>query len=84
MIQSHRYTRNSETRLFKENSEAAETLTLLSKGDWTGILESMDGWFRVLTILGEGWVRAQDVEERSPFALHAQWAPGGILKYVAA
>jgi hypothetical protein len=84
MIQSHRYTRNADTSLYSDKIESSNIINRLSKGDWVGVLEKIDGWFRVLCIQGEGWVRSDDVEERSPFNLHVQWTPEGVIKYVAA
>jgi hypothetical protein len=44
----------------------------------------MDGWVHVIGIQGEGWVKAENVETKSPFNLHVQWIPGKPIEYVNA
>ncbi len=82
MIQSHLYTNKEGTGLYPERIETANPICVLSQGIWLGELERKDGWIHVLGIQGEGWVRAEDVETRSPFNLHVQWTPGKPIEYV--
>ena len=84
MIQSHLYTKKPQTHLYAVPTANAEPVSVLSQGNWVGVLESKDNWFRVLSIQGEGWVRSEDVEERSPFNLHVQWTPGQPIQYISA
>ncbi len=84
MIQSHLYAKKAETPLFSKRGDSNEILCLLGIGNWVGVLENEEGWYHVLTIQGDGWVRAEDVEERSPFNLHVRWEPGKPIEYVSA
>ncbi len=84
MIQSHMYTNKPQTNLYADNSGTSASVYVLNQGNWVGVLETQDKWFRVLCIQGEGWIRAEDVEERSPFNLHVQWTPGHPIQYVSA
>ncbi|MEO5906694.1 MAG: hypothetical protein ABIQ11_08210 [Saprospiraceae bacterium] len=84
MIQSHLYTNKPQTILYTDRSVTSSSVCVLNQGNWVGVLEAGDDWFRVLSIKGEGWVRAEDVEERSPFNLHVQWTPGQPIQYVSA
>ncbi len=84
MIQSHRYTNKTGACLYANPLEDATILAQLDQGNWLGIFELRDGWYRVLTIQGEGWIKSQDAEERSPFNLHIQWSPGTLISYVCA
>ena len=83
MIQSHLYTYKEVTNLYPERGEAANPMLILSKGMWLGELERLDGWVHVLGIQGDGWVKAEDVETRSPFNLHVHWSPGKPIEYVS-
>lgn len=81
MIHSHLYARNADTPLFaaKEHSDPS---CLLSKGTWLGVVDKTEGWYKVIGIQCEGWVRTEDVEPLSPFNLHVQWKPGEPIQYV--
>ena len=84
MIQSHRYTNKTETSLYANPLDSSTVVAQLGQGNWLGVFELRDGWYRVLTIQGEGWIKTQDAEERSPFNLHIQWSPGSPISYVSA
>ena len=84
MIQSHLYTNQVETAFYPDREGKVAPLCLLSHGTWLGELERMDGWVHVIGIQGEGWVKAENVETRSPFNLHVQWIPGKPIEYVNA
>ena len=64
MIQSHLYTNKPQTTVYTENSVTSASISVLGQGNWVGVLEKLDNWFRVLSIQGEGWVKAEDVEEK--------------------
>lgn len=83
MIQSHLYTNKKETGLFTEPGVTLEQVCLLDKGTWLGELDREDGWIHVICIRGDGWVRIENVETRSPFNLHVQWTPGKPIEYVS-
>ncbi len=83
MIQSHLYANKPETPLFAERG-INERIDVLASGNWVGVLAELDGWYNVLTILGEGWVKKEDVEARAPFNLHVHWEPGKPIQYVCA
>ena len=83
MIKEHVYAKKSDTRLYEEPVEEKAAF-LLSKGDWLGILSRKDKWLHVLSSQGEGWVRQEDVEKRSPFLLHISWSPGKPIQYISA
>ena len=83
MIQSHLYTNKAETRLYADHNENGTPLSILGQGIWLGELERQDDWIHVLAIQGEGWVKAENVETRSPFNLHVQWIPGKPIEYVS-
>ena len=83
MIQSHLYAKQPETPLFAARDEG-QLITMLGKGNWLGVFENTGTWLHVLTIQGEGWVKAEHVEERSPFNLHVRWEPGKQIEYVSA
>ncbi len=82
MIQSHLYTNKKETGLYQEKGEI-EPMCILNQGIWLGELDRVDGWVHVLGIQGDGWVKAEDVETRSPFNLHVHWTPGKPIEYVS-
>ncbi len=84
MIQSHLYARKTETPLYAKRGDNLEPIHLLGLGNWVGVFEEQDGWYHVLTIQGEGWLRVDDVETRSPFNLHIYWEPGKPIQYVCA
>jgi len=84
MIQSHLYTNKAETGLYPDRIETEDPICVLSQGIWLGELEREDGWIHVLGIQGDGWVKAEDVETRSPFNLHVHWTPGKPIQYVSA
>jgi hypothetical protein len=81
MIKSHLYTNKAETFLYPDRDETAHPICTLQAGIWLGELERIEGWIRVLGIEGEGWVKATDVEYRSPFNLHVHWTPGKPITY---
>jgi len=83
VIKSHRYAKKSDTPLYADRV-ANEPMSLLGLGNWVGVLEDLDGWYHVLCIQGEGWVKMEDVEARSPFNLHVHWEPGKPIEYVSA
>ena len=83
MIQSHLYAKKAQTPLYTKR-DGNELVCLLGSGNWVGVLENEEGWFHVLTIQGDGWVRIEDVEERSPFNLHVHWVPGKPIEYISA
>lgn len=84
MIHSHLYTNKLDTPLYAEANGNSEPICLLGLNNWVGVLEKQDGWYRVLSIQSEGWIRHEDVEERSPFNLHIHWEPGKPIEYVSA
>lgn len=84
MIHVHLFTKKAQTKLYTAAKETAEVIGMLNKNAWLGVFEIIDGWCRVLTILGEGWVNVNDTEQRSPLDLHAQWINGKSLEYVSA
>ena len=84
MIQSHLYAKKAETPLFANRGDLENIICALGAGDWAGVLEESDGWLHVLTIQGDGWVRSEDVVQRSPFNLHIRWEPGKPIEYVSA
>lgn len=83
MIQSHLYANKTETPLFAERG-VNEQIAVLGIGNWVGVLDITEDWYHVLTIKGEGWVKKEDVEARSPFNLHVHWVPGKPIEYVSA
>ncbi len=83
MIQSHLYTNKKETGLFAEPGATINPICFLDKGTWLGELDRADGWIQVVGIRGDGWVRIENVEARSPFNLHVQWTPGKPIEYVS-
>lgn len=84
MIQSHLYTNKAETAFYSERGGEDSPVCFLVQGTWLGELERTDGWIHVIGIQGEGWVKAENVETRSPFNLHVQWIPGKPIEYVNA
>ena len=83
MIQSHLYTNKKETGFYPGKGETLDPICVLGQGIWLGELERLDGWVHVLSIQGDGWVKAEDVEPRSPFNLHVHWTPGKPIEYVS-
>jgi hypothetical protein len=83
MIQSHLYTNKKETSLYSDKRMTADLICILGKGMWLGEIEREDGWIHVLGIQGDGWVKTEDVETRSPFNLHVHWTPGQPIEYVS-
>ncbi len=83
MIQSHLYTRKNETGLYSALEEGSTPLCVLAQGTWLGELDRANDWIHVVGIQGEGWVKAEDVETRSPFNLHVRWTPGKPIEYVS-
>ncbi|HZV68142.1 MAG TPA: hypothetical protein VFG10_01310 [Saprospiraceae bacterium] len=83
MIQSHLYTNKNATGLYHDRGESAAPVCVLGQGTWLGELERSGHWIHVISIQGEGWVRAEDTESRSPFNLHVQWTPGKPIEYVS-
>jgi hypothetical protein len=84
MIQSHLYAKKAETPLYEKRGDNNQLLGMLNLGNWVGVLENEEGWYHVLTIQGDGWVRVEDVEERSPMNLQVRWEPGKPIEYVNA
>lgn len=82
-IQSHLYARKAETPVFAVPFQDGKPECILQQGNWLGVLERKEGWIRVIGIHCEGWVRAEDVEERPPFSLHIQWSPGNPIAYIS-
>lgn len=82
MIQAHLYTRNTGTCIFNRPADDSTPLIKMQMGNWLGVLEYMDEWIRVLTIAGEGWVKAEETEKRPHFQLHARWNKGGTPEYI--
>jgi hypothetical protein len=83
MIQSHLYTNKKETGLFAEVGASGKPVCFLDQGIWLGELDRKDDWIHVIGIQGDGWVRVEDVETRSPFNLHIHWTPGKPIEYVS-
>lgn len=82
-IQSHLYASKPETPVFPEPKGESIPVHVLHRGNWLGVLERINDWIRVIGIECQGWVRAEDVEERPPFSLHAFWSPGKPIEYVS-
>ncbi len=82
MIQSHLYTRLEETPVYDQPVDGGRTLTLLGQGNWVGVIRRLGEWIRVLSVRGEGWVRAEHVEARPPFQLHVLLSEGDNISYV--
>ena len=83
MIQSHLYTRLEETPVFDKPADGGQMLTMLGQGNWVGVIKRLGEWIRILSVRGEGWVKAEHVEDRPPFQLHVQWSEGDNISYVS-
>ncbi|MEP6646166.1 MAG: hypothetical protein ABJC12_03690 [Saprospiraceae bacterium] len=83
MIDTHLYTNSNETGLYPEGGETVQPVYVLSQGTWLGELGRKNGWIHVISIVGEGWVKAENVETREPFNLHARFTPGKPIEYVS-
>ncbi|MEO6132842.1 MAG: hypothetical protein ABIQ02_13415 [Saprospiraceae bacterium] len=83
MIHKHLYTHTKETGLYPDGGESVQPVCVLSQGTWLGEIERANGWIHVISIQGEGWVKKEDVETRSPFNLHARFSPGKPIEYVS-
>ena len=53
-------------------------------GFWVGELAREAEWIRIIGVDCDGWVRAEDLEERPPFQLHAYWTAGKPIEYINA
>jgi hypothetical protein len=53
-------------------------------GDWVGAIVREENWVRVIGVKCDGWVRADDLEERPPFQLHAHWNADNTIEYINA
>ena len=84
MIHSHLYTRNTETPVYVAPAEDAMTMHILHPGVWVGELAREAEWIRIIGVDCDGWVRAEDLEERPPFQLHAYWTAGNTIEYINA
>lgn len=82
MIQSHLYARKSETPVYLAPAEDGMPLHKLHAGDWVGELAREAAWIRVIGVDCDGWVRAEDLEQRPPFQLHAYWTGGNAIEYI--
>ncbi|MDZ4746899.1 MAG: hypothetical protein SH808_00305 [Saprospiraceae bacterium] len=82
MIHSHLYASKSETPVYVAPLEDGMPLHLLHRGDWVGELTREADWVRIVGVECDGWVRAEDLESRPPFQLHAYWTDGKPIEYI--
>jgi SH3-like domain-containing protein len=82
MIHTHLYARNSGTKVFGHFVDTGIPVFMLEKGSWVGVIERHENWIKVISIDGEGWVRAEELENRPPFQLHVCWSSNGPKAYV--
>lgn len=82
MIHAHLYARKSETPVYEAPAVDGIPKHLLHRGDWVGELEREADWIRVIGVDGDGWVLAEDLEQRPPFQLHAYWTAGKPIEYI--
>ena len=83
MIHSHLYTRLAETPVFDEPLDNGHRITILGPAHWVGVIAQLGDWIRVLSVRGEGWVRADHLEARPPFQLRVHWSEGNSIFYVS-
>lgn len=83
MIQSHLYTRLDETPVYDKPADGGRQITNLGAGNWVGVIHQIGEWAKVLSVRGEGWVKAEHLEARPPFQLHACWTEGKPIAYVS-
>lgn len=83
MITSHLYTKKNETPVFISPDMDSMPIHILQLHIWVGVLERRGDWIKIIGIACDGWVRAEDMEERPPFELHANWFPDQPIKYVS-
>ena len=84
MIHSHLYTNKKDTPIYATAGGNGEPISYLGLNNWVGVLEKNGNWYHVLSILHQGWIHVDNVEERSPFNLHVHWEPGKPIEYVCA
>jgi hypothetical protein len=82
MIHSHLYARIAEARVYDAPSVSGHPICTLPRGNWLGVLGQRGEWVQVLTLEGIGWVMAEDLEARPPFALHVCRNEGGLIEYI--
>ncbi len=82
MIHSHLYTRKTETLVYAGPAEDGMPMHILHPGVWVGELAREAEWIRIIGVDCDGWVRAEDLEERPPFQLHAYWTARTPIEYI--
>jgi hypothetical protein len=73
----------AETPVYRLPAQSGNPVNILHLGNWVGVIERRNEWVHVIGIHCEGWVRAEDLEERPPLTLHALWSPGKPVEYVS-
>jgi hypothetical protein len=81
MIHSHLYTRLAETPVYGEPIDDGRRICFLAEGNWVGVIKRQGEWVRVISKKGQGWIKADHLEARPPFQLHAFWIEGQSITY---
>lgn len=69
------------TRVYSDPRDEAMPVFILHQGNWMGTIDILGEWIKVLSIHGEGWVKLEDVESRSPGDLHIVLSGGSTVNY---
>lgn len=71
MIHFHLYARLDDTPVFSAPDDGLRPICSVRKGCWFGVTDRQGEWVRVITVKCQGWVKASEMESKSPLDLHA-------------
>lgn len=79
-ITQHMVTSKETTPVFTMD-DLSEVKTILPKGNWLGIIEQKLGKLKIISTVGEGWVRLDDAVKANSFDLRIVGDMGGQINY---
>lgn len=79
-IKKHLISSKDKTPIYSLEN-LSNVIACLSRGTWIGVLERKSDRLRVLSTLGEGWIKSDDVEETNKFMFTSFHDENGILQY---
>lgn len=79
-IKKHLISSKDQTPIYSFEN-LSNVVAKISRGQWLGVVERKVDRLRIITTLGEGWIRSEDVEETNKFNFRVFHDENGLLQY---
>ncbi len=79
-IKKHMISSKDKTPIYAFEN-LSKVRAMLSKGNWIGIIERKKDLFKIITTLGEGWIKSEDVEDTNKFDFKVYRDEAGVIQY---